>query len=90
MPRILENQDKAKLKAHILSNTELHADVMQVLEQAIEGKVNLSISKEELITLKEELNTSQTNIKKIEVIQKNQEAQSTDKPKYFEGKESKF
>jgi len=32
MPGILENQDKAKLKAHILSNTELHADVMQVLE----------------------------------------------------------
>ena len=90
MPGILENQDKAKLKAHILSNTELHADVMQVLEQAIEGKVNLSISKEDLITLKEELNASQTNIKKIEVIQKNQEAQSTDKPKYFEGKESKF
>ena len=85
MPGILENQDKAKLKAHILSNTELHADVMQVLEQAIEGKVNLSISKEDLITLKEELNASQTNIKKIEVIQKNQEAQSTDKPKYFEG-----
>ena len=90
MPGILENQDKAKLKAHILSNTELHADVMQVLEQAIEGKVNLSISKEDLITLKEELNSSQTNIKKIEVIQKNQETQSTDKPKYFEGKESKF
>ena len=85
MPGILENQDKAKLKAHILSNTELHADVMQVLEQAIEGKVNLSISKEDLITLKEELNSSQTNIKKIEVIQKNQETQSTDKPKYFEG-----
>ena len=90
MPGILKNQDKAKLKAHILSNTELHADVMQVLEQAIEGKVNLSISKEDLITLKEELNTSQTNIKKIEVIQKNQETQSTDKAKYFEGKESKF
>ena len=90
MPGVLENQDKTKLKAHILSNTELHADVMQVLEQAINGKVNLSISKEDLITLKEELNASQTNIKKIEVIQKNQEAQSTDKPKYFEGKESKF
>ena len=90
MPGILENQDKAKLKAHILSNTELHADVMQVLEQAIEGKVNLSISKEDLITLKEELNASQTNIKKIEVIQKNQETQSTDKQKDFEGKESKF
>ena len=90
MPGILKNQDEAKLKAHILSNTELHADVMQVLEQAIEGKVNLSISKEDLITLKEELNASQTNIKKIEVIQKNQETQSTDKPKYFEGKESKF
>ena len=90
MPGILENQDKAKLKAHILSNTELHADVMQVLEQAINGKVNLNLSKEKLITLKEELNASQTNIKKIEVIQKNQEAQSTDKPKYFEGKESKF
>ena len=90
MPGILENQDKAKLKAHILSNTELHADVMQVLEQAIEGKVNLSISKEDLITLKEELNASQTNIKKIEVIQKNQEAQNSSKPKYFEGKESKF
>ena len=90
MPGILKNQDKAKLKAHILSNTELHADVMQVLEQAINGKVNLSISKEDLITLKEELNASQTNIKKIEVIQKNQETQSTDKPKYFEGKESKF
>ena len=90
MPGILKNQDKAKLKAHILSNTELHANVMQVLEQAINGKVNLSISKEDLITLKEELNASQTNIKKIEVIQKNQEAQSTDKPKYFEGKESKF
>ena len=90
MPGILKNQDKAKLKAHILSNTELHADVMQVLEQAINGKVNLSISKEDLITLKEELNASQTNIKKIEVIQKNQETQSTDKPKYFEEKESKF
>ena len=90
MPGILKNQDKAKLKAHILSNTELHADVMQVLEQAINGKVNLNISKEDLITLKEELNASQTNIKKIEVIQKNQETQSTDKPKYFEGKESKF
>lgn len=90
MPGILKNQDKTKLKAHILSNTELHADVMQVLEQAIEGKVNLSISKEDLITLKEELNTSQTNIKKIEVIQKNQETQSTDKAKYFEEKESKF
>ena len=90
MPGILENQDKAKLKAHILSNTELHADVTQVLEQAINGKVNLSISKEDLITLKEELNASQTNIKKIEVIQKNQETQSTDKPKYFEEKESKF
>ena len=90
MPGILENQDKAKLKAHILSNTELHADVMQVLEQAINGKVNLNLSKEKLITLKEELNASQTNIKKIEVIKKNQETQSTDKPKYFEGKESKF
>ncbi len=90
MPGILENQDKAKLKAHILSNTELHADVMQVLEQAIDGKVNLNLSKEKLITLKEELNASQTNIKKIEVIQKNQETQSTDKPKYFEEKESKF
>ena len=90
MPGILKNQDKAKLKAHILSNTELHADVMQVLEQAINGKANLSISKEDLITLKEELNASQTNIKKIEVIQKNQETQSTDKPKYFEEKESKF
>ena len=90
MPGILENQDKTKLKAHILSNTELHADVMQVLEQAIDGKVNLNLSKEKLITLKEELNASQTNIKKIEVIQKNQETQSTDKPKYFEEKESKF
>ena len=55
MPGVLQNQEKDLLKRQLFANTELHSEVMQVLEQAIEGKIKLSISKDELVTLRNEL-----------------------------------
>ena len=55
MPGLLKNQEKGLMKRPLFANTELHSEVMQVLEQAIEGKVKLNISKDELVTLRNEL-----------------------------------
>ena len=55
MPGVLQNQEKDLLKRQLFANTELHSEVMQVLEQAIEGKIKLNISKDELVTLRNEL-----------------------------------
>ena len=55
MPGLLKNQEKELMKRQLFANTELHSEVMQVLEQAIEGKVKLNISKDELVTLRNEL-----------------------------------
>jgi len=55
MPGVLQNQEKELLKRQLFANTELHSEVMQVLEQAIEGKIKLNISKDELVTLRNEL-----------------------------------
>ena len=55
MPGLLKNQEKELMKKQLFANTELHSEVMQVLEQAIEGKIKLNISKDELVTLRNEL-----------------------------------
>ena len=55
MPGLLKNQEKELMKRQLFANTELHSEVMQVLEQAIEGKIKLNISKDELVTLRNEL-----------------------------------
>lgn len=55
MPDLLKNQEKELMKRQLFANTELHSEVMQVLEQAIEGKIKLNISKDELVTLRNEL-----------------------------------
>ncbi len=55
MPGLLQNQEKELLKRQLFANAELHSEVMQVLEQAIEGKIKLNISKDELVTLRNEL-----------------------------------
>ena len=55
MPGLLQNQEKELLKRQLFANAELHREVMQVLEQAIEGKIKLNISKDELVTLRNEL-----------------------------------
>ena len=52
---LLKNQEKELMKRQLFANTELHSEVIQVLEQAIEGKIKLNISKDELVTLRNEL-----------------------------------
>ena len=55
MPDLLKNQEKELMKRQLFANTELHSKVIQVLEQAIEDKIKLNISKDKLVTLRNEL-----------------------------------